>query len=173
MDENRRNDDALFEALNKAKKRKRRRRVVTALVVVGVIAASLLLAVSHLRKRVEASMAVEGDEVLTYRAVYGNISTRVSGSGTIEDLDTETVTVPDGVEIDEVVVKSNTRLKQGDVIATLDLMTVLNTMAAVLRRGRDNRQTEETLFGAEDGRGRVYGRKRSARADLTRREDGG
>ena len=131
MDENRRNDDALFAALNKAKKRKRRRRWITVLVILAVIATALMLVVNSLRKKVEASLAVEGDEVKTYNVSYGSISTRVSGSGTIEDVDTETITVPEGVEVEEVVVKSNTKLQKDDVIARLDLTSVLSSMASV------------------------------------------
>ena len=131
MDEKRRNDDALFDALNKAKRKKRRRRLITVLVILAIVAGSLMLAVNSLRKRVEASMAVEGDEVLTYNVSVGSISTRVSGSGTIEDVDTETITVPEGVEVEDVVVKPNTTLSEGDVIATLDLTSVLNAMAGV------------------------------------------
>lgn len=131
MDEKRRNDDALFEALNKAKRKKRRRRLITVLVILAIVAGSLMFAVNSLRKRVEASMAVEGDEVLTYNVSVGSISTRVSGSGTIEDVDTETITVPEGVEVEDVVVKPNTTLSEGDVIATLDLTSVLNAMAGV------------------------------------------
>ena len=41
------------------------------------------------------------------------------------------ITVPEGVEIDEVVVKANTKLKEGDVIATLELSSVLSTIASV------------------------------------------
>ena len=131
MDEVRKNDDALFEALNKAKRRKRRRRWITVLGSLAMVASGILYAVNVLRKRVEASMATEGDEVLTYDASIGSISTRVSGSGTIEDVDTEKVTVPEGVEIDEVMVKSNDKLRKGDLIATLDLTSVLSTMASV------------------------------------------
>ncbi len=131
MDEVRKNDDALFEALNKAKRRKRRRRWITVLVILAIVASGILYAVNVLRKRVEASMATEGDEVLTYDASIGSISTRVSGSGTIEDVDTEKVTVPEGVEIDEVMVKSNDKLRKGDLIATLDLTSVLSTLASV------------------------------------------
>ena len=37
MDENRRNDDALFAALNRAKKKKRRKRWFTALAIIAVM----------------------------------------------------------------------------------------------------------------------------------------
>ena len=115
MDEKKRNDDALFEALNKA----------------GIIVIALMITVTVLRRKVDARVATDEDKVLSKEAAYGSISTRVSGSGNIEDVDTEIVTVPEGVEIDEVVVTANTKLREGDAIATLDLTSVLSTMAAV------------------------------------------
>ncbi len=131
MDEQKKRDDALFEALNKSKKKKRRKRLVTVLAVIAVIVIVLMAAVNSLRKKVEASMAVDAEEVLHYEAVYGSVSTRVSGSGTIEDVDAESVTVPEGVEIKEVTVQTNDKLKKGDVIATVDLTSVMSAMATV------------------------------------------
>lgn len=131
MDEKKIRDDALFEALSRSKKKKRRRRLITVLAIIAVIVIGLMIAVNSLRKRVEASMAVDADEVLSYGAAYGSISTRVSGSGSIEDVDAETITVPEGVEIDEVKVQTNDKLKKGDVIATVDLTSVLSAMATV------------------------------------------
>ena len=131
MDEKKRNDDALFEALNKARKKKRRKRWLTALIIIGIVVIALVITVSVLRKKVDARVAADEDAVLSQQAFLGSISTRVSGSGNIEDVDTEIVTIPEGVEIDEVVVKANTRLQKGDVIATLDLTSVLSTMATV------------------------------------------
>ena len=131
MDELQRKDDALFQALNQAKKKKKRRRLITVLVIVAVVAAALVLGINYLRKRVEAKMAVLDTNVLNYTAAYGNVSTRVSGSGTIEDVDTEQITVPKGVKVDKVTVKSNNTLKEGDVIATVDQSSVVSTMASV------------------------------------------
>ena len=131
MDELQRKDDALFNALNQAKKKKKRRRLITVLVIVAVVAVALVLGINYLRKRVEAKMAVLDTNVLNYIAAYGNVSTRVSGSGTIEDVDTEQITVPKGVKVDKVTVKSNNTLKEGDVIATVDQSSVISTMASV------------------------------------------
>ena len=131
MDEQKKRDDALFEALNRSKKKKRRKRLITVLAIISVIVIALTAAVNSLRKKVEATMAVDADEVLHYEAIYGSISTRVSGSGTIEDVDTETVTVPDGVKVEEVTVKTNEKLRKGDVIATVDLTSVLSAMAGI------------------------------------------
>ena len=166
MDELQRKDDALFDALNKSKKKKRIRRLITVLVIVGVVVLALVLLVNNLRRRVEASMAVEGDEVKTYAAAYGSISTRVSGSGIIEDVDTEVITVPDGVEVEEVLVRSNAKLQEGDVIATLDLTTVLSAMATVqeeidaldedLQAAAGDRATAAVVAGAEGRIKRIF-----------------
>ena len=131
MDELQRKDDALFDALNKSKKKKRRRRLITVLVIVGVVVVALLIGISILRKKVEARMSLMDTEVLNYTAAYGNISTRVSSSGTIEDVDTEQITVPKGVKVEKVTARTNNALKEGDVIATVDLSTVISAMASV------------------------------------------
>ena len=125
------NDEALFQALNQQKKKKRRKRWLTALIIVAVIVLALVIAVSRLRAKVEAAVATEAEDVLTYTAAYGSISTQVTGTGTIEDVDPEEITVPYGVEIDEVVLPANTKVEEGDVIATLDMTSVLSTMASV------------------------------------------
>lgn len=130
MEETKRRDDELFAALQKNKKKKRIRRVVTVLVIVGLITGALAAAVAHFRARVDAAVAVENEGVLTFAVRYGSISTRVTGSGTISDVDSKIVTVPEGVEIDEVLVQANSRLDKGEIIATLDMPTVLTAMAS-------------------------------------------
>ena len=131
MDEQKRRDDELFAALNRSKKQKRRKRLLTALAITAVIVIILLIVFANLRKRVEANIAADADEVLRYEVEYGSVSTTVSGSGTISDVDTETITVPEGVEIDEVLAKTNTHVSQGDILATVDIPSVLSTMADV------------------------------------------
>ena len=136
MDELQRKDDALFDALNQAKKKKRRRRLITILVIVAVVAAAAVLGINYLRKKVDARMSILDTAVLNAAAEYGNVSTRVSGSGTIEDVDSEQITVPKGVKIEEVIVKSNNTLREGDVIATVDQSSVISTMASVQEKTR-------------------------------------
>ena len=133
MEENRR-DDELFAALQKAKKRKRVRRVVTVLVIVGIIAGILAGVVAHFRAKVDAAVASDNEDFLSYTVACGSISTRVTGSGPISNVDTESITVPDGVAVDEVLAKANTRLEKGDIIATLDMPTVLTAMASVQKQ---------------------------------------
>ncbi len=82
MDEKKRNDDALFEALNKAKKKKRRKRWLTALIIIGIIVIALMITVTVLRRKVDARVATDEDKVLSKEAAYGSISTRVRSRST-------------------------------------------------------------------------------------------
>jgi hypothetical protein len=67
--------------------------------------------------------------VLSYTASTGSISTTVSGTGILEDLDPEELRVPDGVEVEEIKVSVNDPVKKGDIIAELDMSTVLSAMS--------------------------------------------
>lgn len=137
MEEIKRSDEEIFAALEKTKKKKRRRRIITVTVITLIVLGVLAALVAHFRRRVDAAVAVETDEAIAYTVAYGSISTRVTGSGTIEDVDTEEITVPEGVEIDEVLVEAGAAIRRGDVIATLDMSTVLSTMASVQEQIED------------------------------------
>ena len=98
-------DDALFVALGKSKKKKRRRILITVVSIILVLAIVAVTAVSILQRMVREQFASSG-EVLSYEVTVGTISTVVSGSGTLTDVDPETVTVPGGVEITETTLRS-------------------------------------------------------------------
>ena len=124
-------DEELFQTLQRNKKRRRARIWLTA---GGITLAILLLigmAVHSLRKRVDEKFNAGASEVLSYSAQTGSISTTVSGTGILEELDPEELTVPEGVEIEEITVKVNDPVKQGDIIALLDMSTVLSAMSKV------------------------------------------
>lgn len=122
-------DDALFEALGKNKKRRRRRILITVVSIVLVLALIAVVGVSFLRRRVREQFAASKGEVLSYEVTTGSISTVVSGSGSLTDVDLQAVTVPDGVEITEVKVKRNQTVAAGDVLATVDMASVVSAMA--------------------------------------------
>lgn len=124
-------DDALFEALGKSRKQKKRRRVYTVLAVVLVLAVLLAVLVSSLRRRVREEFASRNTEVETYAVQSGIISTLVSGSGMLMNVDTESLTVPDGVEVTEILVDVGDTVAEGDLLATVDVATVRTALAAV------------------------------------------
>ena len=122
-------DDALFETLGKNKKRKRRRIIITVAAIVLTLAIIAVVGVSTLQRRVREQFASNQGEVLSYEAATGSISTVVSGSGSLSDVDLQEITVPEGVEITEVLVKANQSISNGDILATVDMASVISALA--------------------------------------------
>ena len=122
-------DDVLFEVLGKNKKRKRRRIIITVVSILLVLAIVAVAGIRFLQQRVREQFASSQGEVLSYEAATGSISTVVSGSGSLTDVDLESVTVPEGVEILEVSVKRNQAIAKGDILATVDMASVISAMA--------------------------------------------
>lgn len=127
-------DDALFEVLGKNKKRKKRRIILTAATIVLVLAVTAVVGVGFLRRQVREQFASNQGEVLSYEVTTGSISTVVSGSGSLTDVELNAITVPDGVEITEVLVKRNQAITTGDILATVDMASVVSAMADLQAR---------------------------------------
>ena len=140
-------DDALFETLGKNKKRKRRKVIITVVSIVLVLAIIAVVGVSFLQRRVRERFASNQGEVLSYEVTTGSISTVVSGSGSLTDVDLEAITVPEGVEITEVKVKRNHSIAKGDILATVDMASVVSTMAELQTQIED---LDEQISDAED-----------------------
>lgn len=124
-------DDILFEQLKKAKRRKRRKVVITVLVLLLLAGAGIVTAVTVLRNRVRTQFAAATAEVLSYEAERGRISTTVSGSGSLSYPDSEDITVPSGVEVEEILVRPGDTLNEGDTIAAVDVNSVMTALADV------------------------------------------
>lgn len=123
--------DALFDQLNKNKKKKKRKTLRTVIIVVLVIAVALVGWFNHMRKQVEEQFAAMANNVLSFDVTRGTISTTVNGSGVLEAVDLYTVEVPAGVRITEVLVEADAPVTKGDVLATVDMASVMDTMADV------------------------------------------
>ena len=121
--------DELFNTLSQNKKRKKQKLLRTVISVIAIVALLLFGAVVRLRKKVDDKFAAAGAQVLTYEVSAGTVRSLVSGSGTLEYVDLETLTVPTGVEITEVVARRNQQVQQGDLLATVDMSTVLTALA--------------------------------------------
>ena len=140
-------DDALFETLGKNKKRKRRKIIITVVSIVLVLAIIAVVGVGFLQRRVREQFASSQGEVLSYEVTTGSISTVVSGSGSLTDVDLNSITVPEGVEITEVKVKTNQAIAKGDILATVDMASVISAMADLQVQIED---LDEQLSDAED-----------------------
>lgn len=140
-------DDALFETLDKNKKRKKRKVIISVLSIVLVLAIAAVIGVSYLQRQVRQQFAASSGKVLSYEVTTGTISTVVSGSGSLIDLDQESVAVPEGVEITEVLVKTNETVTEGDILATVDMASVMSAMADLQA---EIEALDEELSDAED-----------------------
>ena len=108
-------NDALFHALDKSRKRKKRRIIATVLILLLVVGLVLTVTVSILRRNVRQKFAASDDDVLNYSVKTGTISTVVSGSGILENVDTETIEVPAGVELLEILVENGEAVAEGQL----------------------------------------------------------
>jgi len=122
-------DEALFEALGKSKKKKRRKIIRTVVSIVVILALVLIIGVSVLQRRVREEFASRDLDILSYEVTTGTISTVVSGSGTLQNVDTESVTFPAGVELTEILVAYGDAVETGKLVATVDMGTVRTAMS--------------------------------------------
>lgn len=131
MDEQAKRSEALFEALSKNKKMRRRKVITTVLVILAVIAVIAITGVLYLRNRVQERFASAAAQVEAYTVNSGSIHTLVAGNGTLAQVDLEDIDVPAGVEITEVLVEGRDMVAKGDVLATVDMASVMTQLAAV------------------------------------------
>ncbi len=129
MDEQQRPGEELFDRLNREKKQRRRKVVRTVIIVIAVIAVALVLLVLSLRRSVEKKFAAAEKEVLTYEVKPGTIHTLVTGSGVLAQVDEEEIKVPAGVEIDEVFPEAGDLVTEGELLAKVDMASVMNTLS--------------------------------------------
>lgn len=132
MDNNQnKQSEALFEQLNKNKKKKKRKTLRTVLIVILVVAVALVMVFNHLRQQVEERFAAMAEEVLAYQVERGTITTTVAGSGTLEEVGLETVTIPGNVNVLEILVETGDTVTVGKMLATVDMASLMDAMEAV------------------------------------------
>lgn len=137
MSEQMQRGEELFDKLSKEKKQRRNRIIRTVVILLVIVAIALVATVSILRKNVEAKFASGVAEIQEYAVKTGTIHTVVNGSGILTEEDVETIYVPEGVTITEVVVEAGDTVAKGDLIATVDMATVMTTLSS-LQEGLDN-----------------------------------
>ena len=124
-------NDALFETLGKQKKAKKRKIIRTVIIIVVVLAVVLIAGVGILQRKVRQQFASSDDEVISAVAERGTISTVVSGSGMLTNVDTEVVSIPSGVEVTDILVAYGDAVEKGDLLAVADMATVRTAMSTL------------------------------------------
>lgn len=168
-------DEKLFDSLQKKKKSKKRRLIITIIIVAVILALAVTLGVIFARRKVMMSMA-NSEDVSSAQAERGSISTTVSGTGTIANVEEEELKIPYGVEIEEVEVNVNEKVKKGDVIASVEMASVLSTMVSIqdeiaeidkkIDDARSDSVDSYIPSGAEGTVTRIYGKKGDSVAAL-------
>lgn len=124
-------EDALFETLNQNKMAKKRKRIRTAVILAAGLAVILIVGVSMLRRQVREQFGGTNQEVLSQQVQRGAISTVVSGSGMLTNVDTQILSIPSGVEVTETLVEFGDAVKEGDLLAIVDMATVRSAMSSL------------------------------------------
>ncbi len=113
-------------------KQMRQKKTVRIILISVIVLALLAMAVIFLRKKVTSQVnAGNGDEVTTAMVTRGSITTVISGSGNLTDEDVEELTFHSGVEVDEILVKAGQSVAKDELLATVNMSTVLSAMADV------------------------------------------
>ena len=151
MSEQNQRAEELFETLSKNKKMRRRRIIRTVLITIAVIIAILIAVVITLTKNVEKRFAAAVADVQNYQVTTGTIHTIVSGNGVLTEEDLEEIDVPSGVEVNEVMVDAGDTVQKGDLLATVDMATVMTSLSALQDQMDDLDKAINDAKGEEAG----------------------
>ena len=137
MNEQNLHGEELFQKLSQEKKKRRRNVVITVVLVIVAVVVALVIIMGMLRRNVEARFAQHYAEVLEYQVTPGTIHTVVTGSGVLTEEDLEQLSVPAGVEVTEVTVEAGDQVNRGDLIARVDIATVMTALSDIQEQMKD------------------------------------
>lgn len=169
-------DDALFETLGKTKKRKKRKLIITVTAVGLTLVIIAVAGVFFLQRQVRNEFASGQIEVISSPVNVGSVISVVNGTGTLAEMDLEAITVPAGVEVTEVLVETNQLVVPGDILAMVDMASVMNTLAdlqaqietldAQISKAEDDAVSTEVYAGVSGRVKAVYGKTGDNVADV-------
>lgn len=107
------------------KKMSKKKKVISAAIAVVLIIA--IVATLVIRKPNNMTM-VNKDNVQSTNVTKGNISNTIVGTGTLEEDDSVSISVPSGITINSVEVESGDSVKKGDILAYVDTTSVLEAI---------------------------------------------
>ena len=110
------------------RKKVKKSTIVKIVVITGVLVTAAAAGILYLRKYVSTKFADNKQEYTSVQATVQDLSTRVSGTGSLSDTDIEEYEMPENVEIDDVVVEVGDKVEKGQTIAKINTNSVLAAM---------------------------------------------
>ena len=124
-----------------ANKKKTVKRVIFALAVLIVAAGLVALPFFMEAQQQESSKA----SVLSAKAETGDIQKTLSGTGTITDSDSQEVSVPEGVLVTEYLVENGDFVNEGDPVARVDKVSVMEAISALRESMNEKAEDIESI----------------------------
>ncbi len=110
----------------------RKKRTIRVILICIIVLALIVAAIGILRKKVTQQVSQSNrKEVISATVQKGSISTTVSGSGNLADEDVQDITLYKSVEVDEILVEAGDTVAEGDLLATVNMTSVLSAMADI------------------------------------------
>ncbi|MGI6315185.1 MAG: efflux RND transporter periplasmic adaptor subunit [Christensenellales bacterium] len=113
--------------LSKAERRNRSVRI--GISIVAVVILLLIAAVLFFQKQVRENYASAEQEIQSAKVTTGSIRTTVSGSGALVSDGITDVMIPAGVEIKKVYPEAGDSVREGDILASVDVSSVLSALS--------------------------------------------
>lgn len=113
------------------RKKVKKSTIVKIIVIVSIIVAAAAAGIIYARRYVSKRFADTKQGYVSVQASIQDLSTRVSGTGSLNDSDTEDYEIPDNVDIDEVIVEVGDKVEKGQTLAKINVNSVLAAMYEV------------------------------------------
>ncbi len=139
----------------------KKKRVIIAVAVAATVAGTAGGTAFYRVKKASAATKQASAQVVSAEVTKGTISNTITGSGTLARDDAESVTVPAGVTIDEVLVSSGDKVTEGQTLATVTQASVASAIADIQESidsidtqlaAIDEDTTDETVSAVVSGR---------------------
>lgn len=129
---------AFFKKMSKKKKV-----LLTVIAVVLIVAIVVTLVI----RKPKNTIMVDNNSVQSTNVTKGNISNTIVGTGTLEEDDSVSISIPSGITIKSVEVESGDTVKKGDVLAYVDTTSVLE---AIEELQEDIEELDEKINDCKD-----------------------
>lgn len=116
------------------RKKVKKSTIVKIIVISSVLLIAAVIGIIFLKRYVTNRFADNKNSYISVEASVSDLSTTVSGTGALQDSDSEEFDIPDNVEIDEVIVKVGDKVKEGDTLAKVNTNSVLSAMYEIQKQ---------------------------------------